>query len=73
MTNTVKANDGKTYALPDNPVWRKGPPPEIGWWPADYDLDQGSIVRLRHWDGCSLSMYFLPGEDVCFGYLILGK
>ena len=31
-------------------VWRSGPPPDIGWWPADW-----GIVRhpetLRWWDG----------------------
>jgi len=28
--------------------WRKGPPPEIGWWPASVDRDPFSI---RWWDG----------------------
>jgi hypothetical protein len=48
MTNTVKAKDGKTYALPKKPVWRKGPPPEIGWWPASINRNP---KMLRWWDG----------------------
>ena len=35
-------------------VWRSGPPPEIGWWPADW----GKPPRpecLRWWDGVSFS------------------
>ena len=34
-------------------VWRSGPPPEIGWWPADcYDEQRGpSPSVLRWWDG----------------------
>jgi hypothetical protein len=30
---TIKANDGKTYYLPKNPVWRTGFPDKPGWYP----------------------------------------
>lgn len=33
---------------PANPVWRSGPPPAIGWWPASFVFDPTS---LRWWDG----------------------
>jgi hypothetical protein len=63
MNNEVKANDGKTYALPKKPVWRKGPPPEIGWWPADHEIDRDAITRLRHWDGEHWSIFSWPRES----------
>jgi hypothetical protein len=39
---------GKTYKIPEKLVWRKGPPPEIGWWPASV---QKHYVSIRWWDG----------------------
>ena len=30
--------------------WRKGPPPSVGWWPADMD-DFKSRKALRWWNG----------------------
>lgn len=30
------------------PIWRKGPPPSIGWWPASTDRDPALI---RWWNG----------------------
>ena len=60
MTNTVKANNGKTYALPKNPVWRKGPPPEIGWWPASGFLN---VDVLRFWNGERWSDWVRPHRD----------
>ena len=30
------------------PVWRKGPPPSIGWWPASFHRNPNA---LRWWDG----------------------
>jgi hypothetical protein len=68
---TIKANDGKTYALPKKPVWRKGPPPEIGWWPADYQINQHSITRLRHWNGKHWSILSEPWEDGYDGWFRL--
>jgi len=29
-------------------IWHKGPPPEIGWWPASYSRDP---YCLRWWNG----------------------
>ena len=46
---------GKTYKLPKEPVWRKGPPPEIGWWPSEH------LDLLRFWNGynwsCCVSVF----------------
>ena len=42
--------------------WRSGPPPEIGWWPADWWV----VPRpecLRWWDGRCWSGFALPQED----------
>lgn len=58
--NEVKAADGKVYALPDNPVWRTGPPPEIGWWPASYN---DNVDVLRYWDGSRWSFNVRPSES----------
>ena len=41
----TKANDGKVYKIPDDPVWRNGPPPEEGWWPAS----SGGEPRCLRW------------------------
>ena len=38
-------------------VWRDGPPPEIGWWPASIWQD---TTILRWWDGVSWSF---PARD----------
>jgi len=48
---------GKTYKLPKKPVWRQGPPPEIGWWPASIS---GDAEILRWWNGSYWSGYVLP-------------
>ena len=73
MTNTVKAKDGKTYALPKKPVWRKGPPPEIGWWPADYEGAQNSPECLRYWGGEIWSTFCYPDENGADGSISLRK
>lgn len=31
-------------------VWREGPPPSIGWWPASYDTLENPEA-IRWWDG----------------------
>jgi hypothetical protein len=32
--------------------WRSGPPPEIGWWPADGTVAGGPYPQiLRYWNG----------------------
>lgn len=37
----------------ENCIWRSGPPPEIGWWPAGYSKNP---IILRYWDGDSWSL-----------------
>ena len=54
---TIKANNGKTYRLPDNPGWRDGSPPEIGWWPASRIKVE---TVLRFWDGNNWSSPITP-------------
>lgn len=39
--------------------WHKGPPPEIGWWPASVSRDKKSI---RWWDGECWSSNAWPHE-----------
>jgi len=41
----------------ENVVWHSGPPPSIGWWPADLF---GQIDFLRWWDGKKWSSFALP-------------
>lgn len=41
-------------------VWRKGPPPSIGWWPADHELRDPQCIRW--WDGVGWSCYALDTE-----------
>lgn len=55
---------GKTYKLPKNPVWRSGPPPSIGWWPASAGK---WLTILRWWDGIKWSEFvsvFEPEKNV---------
>jgi len=40
-------------------VWHKGPPPEIGWWPASYFR---SIESIRWWDGVTWSQDAFPSD-----------
>lgn len=61
----ITAANGKTYTLPKNPVWRKGPPPEIGWWPAS--IGGRFVDALRFWDGKSWSMFCTPKQAGEFG------
>ena len=35
------------------PVWHKGPPPSLGWWPASTNMNPGVI---RWWDGAQWSV-----------------
>ena len=40
------------YITPPHPgqvEWFSGPPPEVGWWPADYPPRETDM--LRWWDG----------------------
>ena len=53
----IKANNGKIYELPENPVWRNGPPPSIGWWPASRFED---VEVLRWWNGGNWSFHCTP-------------
>jgi len=40
--------------------WRKGPPPEIGWWPASGVQDHTAI---RWWDGHMWSCPAIPFDS----------
>ena len=69
---TIQANDGKTYALPDNPVWRKGPPPKIGWWPASPFRSEAELLaaanvvspwQIRWFDGEQFGSWVHPNES----------
>lgn len=40
--------------------WRKGPPPEIGWWPASVTQDPESI---RWWNGAAWSAPAIPDNN----------
>jgi hypothetical protein len=42
-----------------NPIWHRGPPPSIGWWPASYNKTRGVY---RWWDGYNWSS---PCTDDC--------
>lgn len=49
-------------------VWRSGPPPEIGWWPADW----GKYPQpecLRWWDGSRWSDFAFSHDDAEFAGL----
>lgn len=39
--------------------WHKGPPPEIGWWPASADQYPNPRV-IRWWDGTEWSLAAIP-------------
>lgn len=53
---------GKTYKLPKKPVWRSGPPPEIGWWPASIFWQHPDIEGLRFFNGDMWSIVCSPDE-----------
>lgn len=38
----------KAKAKKSKPVWRSGPPPSLGWWPASLSRD---VNVLRWWNG----------------------
>lgn len=42
------------------PIWRSGPPPSIGWWPASYSCDP---TILRWWDGEAWSYFCQRGDS----------
>jgi hypothetical protein len=42
-------------------VWRSGPPPSIGWWPADHESLRNPRV-IRWWDGVNWSFYAVDKE-----------
>ena len=48
MVSKIISIHGKLYALPIDPIWRTGSPPDIGWWPATLGRN---ILALRYWDG----------------------
>jgi hypothetical protein len=56
----IKANNGKFYTLPANPVWHSGPPPENGWWPSS---PNGDAYSLRFWNGECWSWGALPSMN----------
>ena len=37
-------------------IWRSGPPPEIGWWPASSRRGRPNPGWLRYWDGKAWSV-----------------
>lgn len=44
--------------------WRSGPPPEIGWWPADDISDGGPHPEiLRYWNGHYFSEFADHTDD----------
>jgi len=45
---TITANDGKTYYLPQNPMWRTGFPDKPGWYPTCVIADS---MSLRFFNG----------------------
>ena len=57
--------------------WRSGPPPEIGWWPADWHV-RPQPDCLRWWDGSewsfcahdSASASLAAGRVVCMSMVI---
>lgn len=53
---------GKTYKLPENPVWHEGPPPAIGWWPACKKGYIFEIECLRFFNGVAWSVLCYPNE-----------
>lgn len=56
--SSVRAFDGKVYALPAKANWRKiTKPPEVGWWPASM---AGNLCMLRFWDGANFSLPLGP-------------
>ena len=42
------------YIKPYATKWHRGPPPDIGWWPASLMRDP---KRLRYWDGKGWSVF----------------
>jgi hypothetical protein len=47
----------------DDCVWRKGPPPSTGWWPAGH----GAFLyptQLRWWDGSTWSCAVCDDADI---------
>lgn len=51
-------------------VWRKGPPPSIGWWPAS--LHRSRLV-LRWWDGTHWSQAAYVTRSAARAALIAAK
>ncbi len=49
----IIANDGKSYYLPKKPLWKKGYPKNIGWYPASFGYDIESIIFFNgeFWSG----------------------
>jgi hypothetical protein len=39
-------------------VWKSGPPPSVGWWPASREMLQKDT--LRFWNGSQWSLYVRP-------------
>jgi hypothetical protein len=67
---TITANDGKTYYLPQNPVWRTGFPDKPGWYPAS---NFKRIFRLRFFDGKSFGFDLGPENSEFIAGLYVDK
>ena len=50
-------------------VWRDGPPPEIGWWPASHVRHPDPTV-LRWWDGAAWSCAAFDSDPSNFAGLV---
>lgn len=57
----LTANNGKHYTLPERPVWRDGPPPSIGWWPASASQEK-CVIDIRWWNGVEWSLFAQPWD-----------
>lgn len=58
--NHIKANDGKIYLLPINPVWHNTPPPEPGWYPASIFCQ---TTNIRWYENGAFSMVAWPTDS----------
>ena len=57
---TTKRKVNKAFNCPGPLVWRKGPPPSLGWWIASLTRSTSS---LRWWDGETWSFSTTPDSS----------